>query len=348
MKRLDASTISIGSHAGKLRSELRDRIIGQDEAIEQVARFYQRFLLGLSRPNSTIGNYLFLGPTGTGKTRTVEALAEVLHGSSKNIVKIDCGEYQMDHEVAKLIGAPPGYLGHRETLPALSQAKLTSVQSDKNQISIILFDEIEKAAPALTRMLLGLLDKANLNMGDNSKVDFTRSMIFMTSNLGAKQMEALQQPGIGFSPRLEAAQSDKRIERIGVEAARRRFKPEFMNRIDKVVVFRPLRSGDLSCVLDLELKALQKRIAESGKSLNFQLNRGAREFLLREGTDMRYGARNLNRTIDRELVHPLSNLMASDQVSRGDEISVSFNARKNQLTFAKESGAKRAMMAARA
>src|SRR5665213_3707069 len=156
------------------------------------------FQAGLAPENRPVGVFLLLGPTGTGKTRTVEALAETLHGSARNVLKIDCGEFQMEHEVAKLIGAPPGYLGHRETQPMLSQQRLTAVTSDNCGLSLVLFDEIEKAAPSLTRLLLGVLDRGVLRLGDNSSVNFEKSLVFLTSNLGAKEMMREINPDFGF------------------------------------------------------------------------------------------------------------------------------------------------------
>src|ERR1700685_94964 len=161
-----------------LAARLKDLLVGQPEAIDTIIPYIQMHQAGLAPEGRPVGVVLLLGPTGTGKTRTVEALAEVLHGSSKNLLKVDCGEFQMEHEVAKLIGAPPGYLRHRETQPILTQQKLSSVTSEKCQLSIVLFDEIEKAAPSMTRLLLGVLDKAVLRLGDNTAVNFEKSLVF--------------------------------------------------------------------------------------------------------------------------------------------------------------------------
>src|SRR5712671_1499712 len=243
-----------GRPAEHLENKLRHLIVGQDEAIHQIVRAYQAHVAGLSPVGRPIGNFLFLGPTGSGKTRIVEATAESLLTDSRAVIKIDCAEFQHSHEIAKLIGSPPGYLGHRETHPLLSQEVLNQYHTDKFKISFVLFDEIEKASDALWNLLLGVLDKATLTLGDNRRVDFSRAMIFMTSNLGATEMGSILKPNLGFATsEIERGRAigetdeglNDKISRAGVEAARRKFTPEFMNRIDKVVVFRPLGSDEL-------------------------------------------------------------------------------------------------------
>ena len=336
-----------GSEASKLEADLRKRVVGQDEAIEQIINIYQTHLAGMSGPGRPIGNFLFLGPTGSGKTRMVEATAESLVGDARAVIKIDCAEFQHSHEIAKLIGSPPGYLGHRETHPLLSQEVLNQYHTDRMKISFVLFDEIEKASDALWNLLLGILDKATLTLGDNRRVDFSRAMIFMTSNLGASEMNSILRPTMGFA----AGEADKsqaagvcdeklssKISRVGTEAARRKFTPEFMNRIDKTVVFHPLGEPQLRRILTLELNMVQQRIFTSanGAPFVFTLTNPAREFLLREGTDLKYGARHLKRAIDRSLVHPLSNLIATGQVRGGDLVRVDFDGMAGRLSFIRE------------
>ena len=336
-----------GTEAVKLEGELRRRIVGQDEAIDQIVNIYQMYLAGMSSPGRPIGNFLFLGPTGSGKTRMVEATAESLVGDMRAVIKIDCAEFQHSHEIAKLIGSPPGYLGHRETHPLLSQEVLQQHYTDKIKLSFVLFDEIEKASDSLWNLLLGILDKATLTLGDNRRVDFSQAMIFMTSNLGAGEMNSILRPNLGFAASemerkcsegvVDGSLTDK-IARAGVEAARRKFTPEFMNRIDKVVVFRPLGSPELRKILGLELNILQHRIFNSanGAPFVFSLTDPAKDFLLREGTDMKYGARHLKRAIDRSLVHPLSNLIATQQVRGGDLLRVDYDGELESMTFFKE------------
>jgi ATP-dependent Clp protease ATP-binding subunit ClpA len=200
-------------------------LVGQTSAIDSIVPYVHMHQAGLAPEGRPICVFLLLGPTGTGKTRTVEALAEVLHGSSKNLLKIDCGEFQMEHEVAKLVGAPPGYLGHRETQPLLTQAKLTSVSSESSPISLLLFDEIEKAAPSLVRLLLGVLDKATLRLGDNSTVNFENTMIFLTSNLGAKSIQRAGNPDFGFEAMVKRDESvaPEKLQNIGMNAVRQKF-----------------------------------------------------------------------------------------------------------------------------
>jgi ATP-dependent Clp protease ATP-binding subunit ClpB len=344
-RKLDPS--QTGIEAEKLHGDLRKLVVGQEEAVNQIVNIYQTFRSGMTSPGRPIGNFLFLGPTGTGKTRLVEATAESLVGDPRAVLKIDCAEFQHSHEIAKLIGSPPGYLGHRETHPLLSQEVLNQYHTDRVKISFVLFDEIEKASDALWNLLLGVLDKATLTLGDNRRVDFSKAMIFMTSNLGASEMGSLLRPNVGFATseverRRATGESDEaldaKIARAGVEAARRKFTPEFMNRIDKVVVFRSLGTEQLGKILSLELNLLQQRIFNSATMTPFVFNvtAGAREYLLREGTDMKYGARHLKRAIERSLVHPLSNLIASDQIHTGDLVRVDFDPELGQLAFVKE------------
>lgn len=294
----------------------------------------------MNAPGRPIGNFLFLGPTGTGKTRVVEAAAETLVGSARAVIKIDCAEFQHSHEIAKLIGSPPGYLGHRETHPLLSQEALNQHHTDDIRMSFVLFDEIEKASDALWNLLLGVLDKASLTLGDNRRVDFSQSLIFMTSNLGASEMDALMSPGMGFSFRPEessiGAESSigKRIKSAGINAARRKFTPEFINRLDKIVVFNPLGEDELRQVLELELKRVQQRVFD-GTPFLFRLSDEAKGHLLEDGSDLKYGARHLKRAIERSLVYPMSNLIATDQVGLGDLVAVDFDAEAQAMTFEK-------------
>jgi len=337
-----------GREAGTLESSLRKLIVGQDEAIQQIVNIYQMNLTGMSAPGRPIGNFLFLGPTGSGKTRIVEATAEALVKNPRAVIKIDCAEFQHSHEIAKLIGSPPGYLGHRETHPLLSQEVINQHHTETMKISFVLFDEIEKASDALWNLLLGILDKGTLTLGDNRKVDFSRALIFMTSNLGASEMSALVSPKLGFrgaTPKADGMvgeQDEKlnaKVAKSGVEAARRKFTPEFMNRLDKVVVFKPLGDAELKRILDIELNMVQQRIFNSSpdRAFIFHASESAKQCLLREGTDVKYGARHLKRAIERLLVQPMSNLIATEQVRAGDWLKIDTGADEpGQLIFLKE------------
>jgi len=299
----------------------------------------------MTAPGRPIANFLFLGPTGSGKTRTAEATAEALVGNPRAVIKIDCAEFQHSHEIAKLIGSPPGYLGHRETHPLLSQEVLNQFHTERVKVSFVLFDEIEKASDALWNLLLGILDKATLTLGDNRRVDFSRAMIFMTSNLGAGEMSNILSPKLGFQvgpadPKVVTL--DERlagkISQAGVEAARRKFTPEFINRLDKIVVFRPLGEPELRRILDIELRMVQQRVLQAAGTspFIFTVSPGARDFLLAEGTDMKYGARHLKRSIERHLVQPMSNLIATEQVRGGDWVRVDYDSQTGRITFLKE------------
>jgi ATP-dependent Clp protease ATP-binding subunit ClpB len=331
------------AEAKTLEASLRALIIGQDEAIEQVVNAYEAYVTGLVPPGRPIGNFLFLGPTGSGKTRMVEAVAESLLHNPRAVVKIDCAEFQHSHEIAKLIGSPPGYLGHRETHASLSQEVLNQHHTDAMKISFVLFDEIEKASDALWNLLLGILDKGALTLGDNSRVDFSRAMIFMTSNLGAAEMSALVAPRFGFSTsarageHLSSASLDEKIERTGVAAARRKFTPEFINRLDKIVTFKPLGPDQLDQILEIELRMVEQRIfnASPQRSFHFELTGAAKELLLSQGTDVKYGARPLKRAIERLLVQPICSLIGTRQVGGGDCVQIDWDRRLERLTFIK-------------
>ena len=324
--------------AQDFEQELSARVVGQESALQALAQLFQVYQAGLNTPGRPIGTLLFLGPTGTGKTRSVEAAAEVLFGNQNAFVRIDCAEYQHPHEISKLIGAPPGYLGHRETPPLLSQETLDSYQTERSRLTLVLFDEIEKASDALWQLLLGVLDKATLTLGDNRKVDFSRALVVMTSNLGAREMEKLADEPFGFAcvSQRSAEALEGQCYRAGVEAARRKFSPEFMNRLDKVVVFKRLTDESMSQILELELQAVQRRILKLNQCrFIMRYTDQARRFLLAKGTSARYGARELKRTIERFVVLPLSNLVATRQVKDGDILLTDLASDEAELIFMK-------------
>jgi ATP-dependent Clp protease ATP-binding subunit ClpA/ActR/RegA family two-component response regulator len=305
---------------------LSQKVIGQPSAMKYIVPYVEMFQAGLAPEGRPVGVFLLLGPTGTGKTKTVEALADVLHGSEKNVLKIDCGEYQMEHEVAKLIGAPPGYLGHRETQPLLTQQKLNAVTSEKCNLSIVLLDEIEKAAPSMTRLLLGILDRAVLRLGDNTSVNFENSLIFLTSNLGAREMMKELHPEFGFQTVVQRERSDvtNKLESIALGAVRKRFSPEFVNRIDAVITYQPLDHESLATILDQQISELQRHVNTrlGDRYFNIEVPFESRQFLLRKGTSPEYGARELKRTIHRFLTQPLATLVAQGKIEPGSRVRV--------------------------
>jgi len=323
----------------EFQAALRGKIVGQEEGVQSLVDLYQVFCAGLNSPGRPVGNLLFLGPTGSGKTRIVEAAAEILFDDARAVIKVDCAEFQHSHEIAKLIGSPPGYLGHRETHPLITQEELAKSHTDKLKLSFLLFDEIEKASDALWQLLLGMLDKATLTLGDNRRVDLSQTVIFLTSNLGGVEMMEMMNGGMGFiQPKDKpAAGVDEKVERTAVEAARRKFSPEFMNRLDKIVVFHPLRREQLEEVLEIELAQVQDRVLETAKGqFLFRVTGAGREFLLQEGTDQRYGARHLKRAIERHVVYPMANLLATDQVHLGDLVCIDWDKSTDRLTFIRE------------
>jgi len=313
------------STACQFERALREKVVGQEQAVQALVDLYQMFCAGLQSPSRPIGNLLFLGPTGSGKTRMVEAAAEILFGDSRAVIKVDCAEFQHSHEIAKLIGSPPGYLGHRETHPLITQEALAASHRDGLKLSFLLFDEIEKASDALWQLLLGMLDKATLTLGDNRRVDLSHTMIFLTSNLGSGQIADLMQGGMGFVQPNDKPTTGlhEKVEKTAIEAARRKFSPEFMNRLDKVVVFHPLKREELDEVLEIELSNVQKRVLDAAtRPFLFRITEEGRAFLLQEGTDQRYGARHLKRAIERHVVYPIARLLATAQVHQGDALLI--------------------------
>jgi ATP-dependent Clp protease ATP-binding subunit ClpB len=332
---LDAKQLC--DEASWFEEKLFKRVIAQDDAVLALSQLYQIYLAKMALPGKPLGTMLFLGPTGSGKTHSVEAAAEVLFGDPHAIVKIDCAEFQHSHEIARLIGSPPGYLGHRETAPLLTQENLDRFHTQETKLTFLLFDEIEKASDTLWQLLLGILDKATLTLGDNRRVDLSNCIVILTSNLGAREMSEVTEGRLGFALRTVASQElDAKLEKIGVEAARRKFSPEFMNRLDKVVVFRSLTEEAMRRILELEIERVQCRILEAGY-IPFMLSCSdqAKDFLFVEGYDRRYGARPLKRAIERHLVIPLSNLIGTGQIDSCDLIRVDFDEKSRELGFRK-------------
>jgi ATP-dependent Clp protease ATP-binding subunit ClpB len=336
-QQLDPTLRSVESQ--EFQAALKSKVVGQEEGVRALVDLYQVFCAGMSSTGRPVGNLLFLGPTGSGKTRIVEAAAEILFGDPRAVIKVDCAEFQHSHEIAKLIGSPPGYLGHRETHPLITQEALAQYHKEDLKLSFLLFDEIEKASDALWQLLLGILDKATLTLGDNRRVDLSQTMIFLTSNLGGGEITELMTGGMGFVQPMDKLEDklDVKVERTAQEAAKKKFSPEFMNRLDKVVVFHPLRHEQLEQILEIELGMVQQRVLDTGRGqFLFRVTSAARRFLLHEGTDIKYGARHLKRAIERHVVYPLASLLATEQVSLGDVISIDWDGNEAGLKFSKE------------
>jgi CheY-like chemotaxis protein len=333
----DQTRPTLTTPLGDLATLLSGKIVGQPSALEYIVPHLQIYQAGLNPPDRPAGVFLLLGPTGTGKTRTVEAVAEILHGSPRHLLKIDCAEYQSDHEVAKLIGAPPGYIGHRETKPLLTQERLIEVVSPQCDLAIVLFDEVEKAAPALTALLLGVLDHGTLRAGDNTVVNFEKALIFFTSNLGAREMLKEVRAHIGFQPAGERSRADiaARLESVGLAAVRKRFSPEFLNRIDAVITYQPLDDDSLGAILDHHVAELQRHVHTrlGERSFEIEVTPAARRVLLAHGSSAEFGARELKRTIHRMLTQQLAALVAGGGVDPGHRVVADAAASGGDLTL---------------
>ena len=320
-----------------IATALSRKLVGQPAAISAVVPYVEMYRAKLNPEGRPAGIFLLLGPTGTGKTKTVEALADVLHGSPKKLLKVDCGEYQMEHEVAKLLGAPPGYLGHRETQPLLTQQKLSGAASESCDLSILLFDEIEKAAPSLVRLLLGVLDKATLRLGDSTLVNFEKAMIFLTSNLGAREMSRELRPDFGFETAMprQSMESGDNLERIGKNAVRKNFSPEFINRIDSVVTYQPLDSAALTAILDQHIEELQDHVDRrlGDRAFRIDVPARSRRFLLEKGASPEYGARELKRVLHHQLMQPLAFMVAAGEIQPGASVRAEVGPCKSKLVL---------------
>jgi ATP-dependent Clp protease ATP-binding subunit ClpA len=317
-----------------LIQQLAASVAGQETATQALVDMVEAYRAGIGDKTRPAGNALFLGPTGCGKTHTIEALASALFGTSRACIKVDCAEFAHSHEIAKLIGSPPGYLGHRETSPMLTQEALDRFHTDGLKLSILLFDEIEKASDTLWSLLLGIMDKASLTLGDNRVVNFSKVIIVLTSNVGAREMS---NRGIGFLDPTEE-RDDIRREKIAISAAKSKFLPELMNRIERVVVFKTLTQLEIQQVLEIELKELEFRLFAASSPLTLEsddkfsrivmprfklaVSPSAKKTLLSEGYSIEYGARALKRVIDTRIQKPIAKLLISGQITAGDTLII--------------------------
>jgi ATP-dependent Clp protease ATP-binding subunit ClpA len=310
-----------GNQVRGLLRKFEHLIVGQNEAIEKITNLLERYLGGLSDTYRPIGSALLLGPSGVGKTSLVEAMCEGLYGSPDHMVKIDCAEFQMDHEIAKLIGSPPGYLGHKETPARMKQETITKLYTADVPFGVVLFDEIEKASDGVWQLLLGILDRGTLTLGDNSKTDFTKCFILMTSNCGARE---IMDGKVGFdSPTSEEA-THKEITDSSLSAARKKFTPEFLNRLDELVVFNSLDRATIEKIMHLEFnKCRDKLIAKAG--IKMEVSPAAFKELLERGFDKKYNARGIRRTLEKEIMTPMARAISSFEVTWGDTIVMDYH-----------------------
>jgi ATP-dependent Clp protease ATP-binding subunit ClpA len=308
----------------EFETELRRKVVGQEEAVIKTTEIIQRFIAGLNDASHPVGSLLLLGPTGTGKTRLVEAVCEVMFGTSNDMLRIDCAEFQQSHEVAKILGAPPGYVGHNESGGLISQKKLDKTHTDHVKLSVILFDEIEKAHANFWDLLLGILDKARLTDNHGEPIDFHRTLIFMTSNSGAREMVEAVEGGIGFIS--NEFTSAERMKVISSNAASKKFSPEFINRLDHIITFQHLSDEVLAGILEVESNLIQKRILDSERTPKFVFvcSDRAKTRLIEQGTSMKFGARYLKRTLDKYVVDPLSTFVLTHQVCLGDLVEIDY------------------------
>lgn len=325
MRAKKAAVVSIqktpqGVENDNLAERMKRLLIGQDEAVDKIVPFIELYNAGFCQKGRPVANILCLGTTGVGKTLSAEVLAECLHGNRNSLLRIDCGEYQRDHETAKLVGAPPGYLGHRETQALISQKRLTEITSDRSSLSIIVFDEIEKASISLSNLLLGIMDKGTMRTGDNIAVNFDNSIIFLTSNLGAKALKNEIDPGFGFSHFAEGmATSSDRLSSIGNRSAKNHFSPEFKNRIDETITYNQLTKDHLRQIVDLELNSICDHLDATlqGDSFGVEIPEDVIERLVEKGFSKEYGARDLKRVLRKEVVLPLARLYNDCRLGTG-------------------------------
>ncbi len=299
----------------RMEDRLRERVVGQDEALTLVANAIRRARSGLSDPNRPIGSFIFLGPTGVGKTETARALASFLFNDDQAIVRIDMSEYQEKHTVARLLGAPPGYVGYEEG------GQLTEAVR-RRPYSIVLFDEIEKAHPEVFNVLLQLLDDGRLTDGHGKTVDFRNTVIIMTSNLGS---QSIQQYGTGDYAKMRSSV---------METLKESFKPEFLNRIDEVIIYHALPLERIKQIVDIQVRELEARLAE--RHIMLKITDKAREFLAREGYDPAYGARPLKRTLQRKIQDPLALMLLDGKFAEGDTVLVDLSIEKEGLVIRKK------------
>ena len=306
----------------RLEKELHKRVIGQEEAVKAVAQAVKRGRVGLKDPNRPIGSFLFLGPTGVGKTELSKALAEAVFGSEQAMIRVDMSEYMEKHSVSKLIGSPPGYVGYDE-------GGQLSEKVRRNPYSVLLFDEIEKAHPDVFNILLQVLDDGHITDAHGRKVDFKQTIIIMTSNAGAQAI--IEPKKLGFLSNNDEKQDYERMKSGVMEEVRRLFKPEFLNRIDEIMVFHPLNKTHIKKIVNIMLKTLEKRCKEQ-LDIQLKITESVRDFLAEAGFDSKYGARPVRRAIQTKLEDPMANALLEGTIKRGDTVRIQLHQKEIRFT----------------
>ena len=306
----------------RLEKELHKRVIGQEEAVKAVAQAVKRGRVGLKDPNRPIGSFLFLGPTGVGKTELSKALAEAVFGSEQAMIRVDMSEYMEKHSVSKLIGSPPGYVGYDE-------GGQLSEKVRRNPYSVLLFDEIEKAHPDVFNILLQVLDDGHITDAHGRKVDFKQTIIIMTSNAGAQAI--IEPKKLGFLSNNDEKQDYERMKSGVMEEVRRLFKPEFLNRIDEIMVFHPLNKTHIKKIVNIMLKTLEKRCKEQ-LDIQLKITESVKDFLAEVGFDSKYGARPLRRAIQTKLEDPMANALLEGTIKRGDTVRIQLHQKEIHFT----------------
>ena len=310
----------------KMKDELKESIIGQDEAVQKVVKAIQRNRAGLKDPNKPIGSFIFLGPTGVGKTQLAKVLAKYLFDSVDNLIRIDMSEYMEKFSVSRLVGAPPGYVGYEEGGQLTEKVR-------RKPYSVVLLDEIEKAHPDVYHILLQVLDEGQLTDSLGRRVDFRNTIVIMTSNIGTRQLKEFGQ-GVGFSTKARAESRDEHFKSIIQKALKKTFAPEFLNRVDDVVVFNSLTRDDILKIIDIELEGLRQRITNLGYA--FRISPAAKNFLAEKGYDIQYGARPLKRAIQKYLEDPMAEAIIKANIEEGDSIVVGYDKKKEEITIRAE------------
>ncbi|MFO8235893.1 MAG: ATP-dependent Clp protease ATP-binding subunit [Bacteroidales bacterium] len=310
-----------GTRLMKMNEELRHNVVGQDEAIEKVVKSIRRNRAGLKDPNKPIGSFIFLGPTGVGKTQLAKVLAQYLFDSTDNLIRMDMSEYMEKFSVSRLVGAPPGYIGYEEGGQLTEKVR-------RKPYSVVLLDEIEKAHPDVFHILLQMLDDGQLTDSLGRKVDFRNTIIIMTSNIGSRQLKDFGK-GVGFETQAKAKTSNELAKDVIQKALKRSFAPEFLNRLDDIVIFNSLTKEDIHEIIDIELKGLYERISNLGYSV--EITKKAKDYVADKGFDVQFGARPLKRAIQKYIEDPMAETIIKHSVKDGDLLKVEYSAEEDKI-----------------